>query len=170
MYNKYENLNELEKIMTNANEFVAEKIKKLNKLYELGINPYPYNYDYNKKTHTKEICDNFDNINEEKEFSLAGRVMLLRRMGNATFCNIIDEKGNIQIFFSKKLIGGESYNVLKLIDTGDIIGVIGTVFKTQTGEITIRASKFELLSKSMIMFLTESNTIKDVIAFPLVKR
>jgi len=96
--------------------------------------------------------------------------MLLRRMGNATFCNIIDEKGNIQIFFSKKLIGGESYNVLKLIDTGDIIGVIGTVFKTQTGEITIRASKFELLSKSMIMFLTESNTIKDVIAFPLVKR
>ena len=48
--------------------------------------------------------------------------------------------------------------------------MIGTVFKTQTGEITIRASKFELLSKSMIMFLTESNTIKDVIAFPLVKR
>ena len=168
MYNKYENLNELEKIMTNANEFVAEKVKKLNKLYDLGINPYPYNY--NKTTHTKEICDNFDDIHEEKEFSLAGRIMLLRRMGNATFCNITDEKGSIQIFFSKKLIGGESYNVLKLIDTGDIIGVIGTVFKTQTGEITIRASKFELLSKSMIMFLTESNTIKDVIAFPLVKR
>ena len=47
--------------------------------------------------------------------------MLLRRMGNATFCNIIDEKGNIQIFFSKKLIGGESYNVLKLIDTGELL-------------------------------------------------
>jgi lysyl-tRNA synthetase class 2 len=145
MYNEYENLSELENIMTNANEFVVERVKKLNKLYELGINPYPYNYDYNEATHTKEICDNFESIHEEKVFSLAGRVMLLRRMGNATFCNITDEKGNIQIFFSKKLIGVESYNVLKLIDSGDIIGVTGTVFKTQTGEITIRASKFETL-------------------------
>jgi lysyl-tRNA synthetase class 2 len=161
MHSKYENLNELENIMTNANEFVAEKVKKLNKLYELGINPYPYNYDYNKKTHTKEICDNFDNINEEKEFSLAGRVMLLRRMGNATFCNIIDEKGSIQIFFSKKLIGAESYNILKLIDTGDIIGVIGTVFKTQTGEITIRASKFELLSKAIRTLPEKYHGIQD---------
>lgn len=161
MYEQYENLSELENIMINANDFITERIKKLNKLYELGINPYPYNYDYSKITHTKEICDNFDNIDEKKIFSVAGRVMLLRRMGNATFCNITDEKGNIQIFFSKKLIGAESYNILKLIDAGDIIGLEGTVFKTQTGEITIRASKVELLSKSIRTLPEKYHGIQD---------
>ena len=53
MYEQYENLDELENIMTDANEFITERIKKLNKLNELGINPYPYNYDYSKKTYTK---------------------------------------------------------------------------------------------------------------------
>ena len=110
------------------------KNKKLNKLSDLGINPYPYNYDFNKKTYTREICDNID---ESKIFSLAGRIMFLRRMGNATFANIVDERGNIQVFFSKKLIGIENYDILKLIDVSDIVWVEGTVFKTQTGEITI---------------------------------
>lgn len=104
MYEQYENLNELENIMPDANEFIAERIKKLNKLYELGINPYPYNYVYNKMTHTREICDNFDNINDSEVFILAGRLMFIRRMGNATFANISDEKGDIQIFYSKKII------------------------------------------------------------------
>jgi len=63
--------------------------------------------------------------------------MFLRRMGNATFANIVDERGNIQVFFSKKLIGIENYDILKLIDVSDIVWVEGTVFKTQTGEITI---------------------------------
>lgn len=161
MYEQYENLNELENIMTNANEFIVERIKKLNKLSELGINPYPYNYDFNKKTYTKEICDNFDTIDESKIFSLAGRIMFLRRMGNATFANIVDERGNIQIFFSKKLIGIENYNILKLIDVGDIIGVEGSVFKTQTGEITIRANKFELLSKSIRTLPEKYHGIQD---------
>ena len=84
------------------------KNKKLNKLSDLGINPYPYNYDFNKKTYTREICDNID---ESKIFSLAGRIMFLRRMGNATFANIVDERGNIQVFFSKKLIGIENYDI-----------------------------------------------------------
>ncbi|WP_459480711.1 lysine--tRNA ligase [Clostridium saccharoperbutylacetonicum] len=161
MYNEYENLNELGSIMPDANEFMLEKVKKLNKLLELGVNPYPYNYDYNNRIYTKEICDDFDNIYEEKELSLAGRIMLLRRMGNATFCNVIDEKGNIQIFFSKKLIGVDNYNILKLIDTGDIIGVRGTVFKTQTREITIRANKFEVLSKSVRNLPEKYHGIQD---------
>ncbi|WP_278281665.1 lysine--tRNA ligase [Clostridium puniceum] len=126
------------------------------------MNPYPYNYDFSKMTHTKEICDDFDNIDEEKIFSLAGRIMFLRRMGNATFANITDEKGNIQIFFSKKLIGTENYNVLKLIDVGDIIGLEGTVFKTQTGEITIRVNKFELLSKAIRTLPEKYHGIQDL--------
>lgn len=161
MYKQYEDINELENIMMDANEFVVERIKKVNKLQELGVNPYPYNYDYNKITHTKDICDNFDNIDAEENFSLAGRVMLLRRMGNATFCNLVDEKGSIQIFFSKKLIGTESYKILKLIDVGDIIGLEGTAFKTQTGEKTIRATKLELLSKSIRTLPEKYHGIQD---------
>ncbi|WP_315069477.1 lysine--tRNA ligase [uncultured Clostridium sp.] len=161
MYEQYENLSELENIMPDANEFIAERIKKLNKLYELGINPYPYNYVYNKMTHTREICDNFDNINDSEVFILAGRLMFIRRMGNATFANISDEKGDIQIFFSKKLLGAENYKILKLIDVGDIIGIEGSVFKTQTGEITIRAVKFELLSKSIRTLPEKYHGIQD---------
>lgn len=161
MYEQYENLYELENIMTDANEFITERIKKLNKLNELGINPYPYNYDYSKKTYTKDICDNFDTIDEGEIFSLAGRIMFLRRMGNATFANIVDERGNIQIFFSKKLIGNENYNILKLIDVGDIVGIEGNVFKTKTGEITIRANKFELLSKSIRTLPEKYHGIQD---------
>lgn len=98
MYKEFENIENLEKIMPDSNEFAVERVKKLNKLYELGgVNPYPYSYKY--ITHTKDIFDNFENIKEEQEFTLAGRVMLIRRMGNATFANIIDEKGNMQIFF-----------------------------------------------------------------------
>ncbi len=124
-----------------------------------GVNPYPYSYKY--ITHTKDIFDNFENIKEEQEFTLAGRVMLIRRMGNATFANIIDEKGNMQIFLSKKLIGAKSYEILKLIDVGDIIGVNGTVFKTQTGEITIRVHQFDLLSKSIRTLPEKYHGIQD---------
>jgi lysyl-tRNA synthetase class 2 len=159
MYKEFEEVQNLEKVMPDYNEYVVERIKKLNKLEEAGINPYPYNY--KAITHTKDIIDNFEKIAEDQEFNLAGRLMLMRRMGNATFANIIDEKGNIQVFFSKKILGAEVYNILKLIDIGDIIGVEGTVFKTQTGEITIRASKFELLSKSIRTLPDKYHGIQD---------
>jgi lysyl-tRNA synthetase class 2 len=159
MYREFESVENLEKIMPDSNEFTAERIKKLNKLYELGVNPYPYSY--KDITHTKDIYDNFENIKEEQQFALAGRIMLIRRMGNATFANIVDEKGSIQIFLSKNLIGAEGYKILKLIDIGDIIGIDGTVFKTQTGEITIKASKFELLSKSIRTLPEKYHGIQD---------
>ncbi|WP_160680413.1 lysine--tRNA ligase [Clostridium sp. C8-1-8] len=159
MYKEFEEVQNLEKVMPDYNEYVVERIKKLNKLEEAGINPYPYNY--KAITHTKDIIDNFEKIAEDQEFNLAGRLMLMRRMGNATFANIIDEKGNIQVFFSKKILGAEVYNILKLIDIGDIIGVEGTVFKTQTGEITVRASKFELLSKSIRTLPDKYHGIQD---------
>ena len=64
--------------------------------------------------------------------------MLLRRMGKATFLNLRDQKGDIQVYISKNNIGEEAYEVIKLIDTGDIIGVEGTVFRTKTEEITLK--------------------------------
>jgi lysyl-tRNA synthetase, class II len=159
MYEEFTNLENLQKIMPDANEFTIERIKKLNKIYEQGINPYPYKY--SAITHTNYIYNNFDSINEEEAFTLAGRVMLFRRMGNAAFANLSDEKGNIQIYFSKSNLGEESYKILKLIETGDIIGVSGNVFKTKTGEITIRAIKFKLLSKSIRNLPEKYHGIQD---------
>lgn len=159
MYNEFTTLENLQKIMPDANEFTIERIKKLNKICELGINPYPYKY--SSITHTKYICDNFDSISEEKTFTLAGRIMLFRKMGNAAFANISDEKGNIQIYFSKSNLGDENYKILKLIETGDIVGVSGNVFKTKTGEITIRANAFELLSKSIRNLPEKYHGIQD---------
>ncbi|WP_234123650.1 lysine--tRNA ligase [Clostridium hydrogenum] len=159
MYDEFTNLENLQKIMPDANEFTIERIKKLTKICEAGINPYPYKY--SPVTHTKYICENFDSIDENNFFTIAGRVMLFRKMGNAAFANISDEKGNIQVYFSKSNLGEESYKILKLIETGDIIGVSGTVFKTKTGEITIRAANFELLSKSIRNLPEKYHGIQD---------
>lgn len=159
MYTEFECIENLETVMEDANEFVVERIKKLNNLYELGINPYPYRY--KEITHTKDIACNFENLDKEQEFGLAGRVMLIRRMGNATFADIIDQEGSIQLFFSKKAIGAEEYKILKLVDVGDVIGVDGTAFRTQTGEITIHVNQFEILSKSIRTLPEKYHGIQD---------
>lgn len=147
MIKDYTNIENLQEIMQDGNEFVVEKIKKIDKLREMGVNPYPYSYE--DITHSKYIIDNFNDISEEKVFNLAGRVMLLRRMGNATFLNLSDQEGDIQVFISKSLVGPEKYQILKQIETGDIIGIKGIVFKTKTEEITIKASDMTLLSKAI---------------------
>ena len=95
MYNDYVELNNLQEIMQDANEFNVERIKKLNEILSRGINPYPYSFDPN--TTSTDIIDNFDNINEEERFILCRRIMLLRRMGKVTFLNLRDRSGNIQV-------------------------------------------------------------------------
>lgn len=125
MFEKYIEMENLKEIMADANEYVVERIKKLEKLKELGVNPYPYSF--KATTHTKYIIDNFSNIKEDELFTLAGRVMLIRRMGNATFLDLCDQDGNIQVFISKKVVGKEQYDLLKLIDVGDIVGIEGSV-------------------------------------------
>ena len=147
MNKDYTDINNLKEIMPDGNEFVTEKIKKINKLKEMGINPYPYSFD--NITHSKFIKDNFLSIKEDESFKLAGRVMLIRRMGNATFLNLSDEEGDIQVFISKSIVGASNYQLLKLIDAGDIIGISGIVFKTKTDEITIKAKDITLLSKAI---------------------
>ncbi|MEW8957107.1 lysine--tRNA ligase [Clostridium sp.] len=159
MYNEFTNLENLIEIVPDGNDFMVDRIKKLEKLYETGIEPYPYNY--NNITHTKYIYDRFDEINKEEEFNLAGRIMLIRRMGNATFANIRDQEGDIQVYFNKRNLGEISYDTLKLMDTGDIIGIEGTVFKTKTGEITIKAKTFTLLSKSIRSLPEKYHGIQD---------
>lgn len=159
MFRDYVNIENLRNIMSDANEFVVERVKKLNELMEQGVNPYPYSFE--NITHTKVITDNFENINEEQCFTVAGRVMLMRKMGKVTFLTLRDQEGDIQAYFNKAVLGEEKFEFLKLIDIGDIIGVEGTVFRTKTGEITLRSNNVTMLSKSIRPLPEKFHGIQD---------
>lgn len=131
------------------------RIQKLEQLRESGINPYPYKFDV---THTSaEIRENEDlitsseNQEEAERVSVAGRIMTRRIMGKASFFNLQDTSGTIQIYIRRDDVGVENYNTIfkKMVDIGDIVGIRGFVFKTRTGETTVHAEHFELLSKTI---------------------
>lgn len=159
MYEQYTNLDTLRNVMDDANEFNVERIKKLNELMARGINPYPYTF--NANTATTYVLENFDNLAAEDSFVLSGRIMLMRRMGKATFMHIRDQQGDIQIFVSKANLGEEAYGIVKLLDVGDIIGVEGNPFRTKTGEISINARVLTMLSKSIRPLPEKYHGIQD---------
>ena len=104
---------------------------------------------YDQTEHTGNIIDNYE-VYEGKEVSLAGRIMFKRVMGKASFCNIQDRNGKIQLYVSRDDLGDEEYAYFKKMDIGDIIGVKGVVFKTQTGEISVHTKQMTLLTKSLL--------------------
>ncbi|MBR5983931.1 MAG: lysine--tRNA ligase [Bacteroidales bacterium] len=129
----------------------------LKELINLGINPYPAP-EFKVTTNTKDILERFsdDNLPEDlKDISIAGRMMSRRIMGNASFAELQDEKGRIQLYFRRDdICEGEDktmYNQVfkKLLDIGDIIGVKGFAFRTQMGEISVHVKEFTVLSKSL---------------------
>tara|TARA_B100000497_G_scaffold12481_1_gene14249 strand:+ start:958 stop:2451 length:1494 start_codon:yes stop_codon:yes gene_type:complete len=128
------------------NQIIDFRKEKLNKLKELGINPYPHKFSPSHKS--VEILDGFNNL-ENKIVCIAGRIMALRKMGKASFIHVMDNKGRIQIFIKKDNVGENIYDAFKLMDIGDFIGISGVVFKTKVGEISISAEKFDVLSKSI---------------------
>jgi lysyl-tRNA synthetase class 2 len=120
--------------------------EKLSQIAELGFNPYPYAFE---RTHfAGEIVNNFDSY-ENKPVSITGRMMAIRKHGKAAFCHIMDSTGRIQIYIRHDQVGEKSFELFNLIDIGDIVGVKGEVFKTRTGEITVLAKEFQLLSKTL---------------------
>jgi len=127
-------------------ELMKIRRQKLAELKKLNVNPYPYGF---KRTHlTTEIRQNYE-ILEGKEVSVAGRLMAIRAHGKASFAHLMDSQGKIQIYVRLDDVGEKNYQVFKLLDIGDIVGVTGVVFKTRTGEITIRTQKLELLTKAL---------------------
>ncbi|MCR5430391.1 MAG: lysine--tRNA ligase [Eubacterium sp.] len=131
----------------NEKQLLKVRREKLADLQERGKNPFEVTK-YDVTNHTQEIKDNYDEF-EGKEVSVAGRLMLKRVMGKASFCNIQDREGNIQSYVARDSIGEDDYKDFKKFDIGDIIGIKGEVFKTKTGEISIHASEVKLLTKSL---------------------
>lgn len=129
------------------NQLLKVRREKLADLQARGKDPFQV-MKYDVTHHSKEIIENFDTL-KGKTVSVAGRIMAKRVMGKASFCHIQDLQGKIQAYVARDNVGEESYADFKKYDVGDIVGILGEVFETKTGEKSIHASEILLLSKSL---------------------
>lgn len=141
-------------------ELIKIKREKLSELQQSGKNPFEI-VKYEVTNHSTEIVDRFEEF-EGKEVSVAGRLMTKRVMGKAAFCDIHDRDGKIQSYVRKDNIGEQAYmDFKKMVDIGDIIGIKGEVFRTEKGEISIKAHELVLLSKSLQVLPEKYHGLKD---------
>ena len=139
--------NQKEEAAQDLNALLQIRREKLLALQQEGRDPFVITK-YDQTHHSQEIKDNYARL-EGKKVSVAGRMMSKRVMGKASFCNVQDLKGNIQSYVARDGVGEENYKAFKKLDVGDVVGIVGEVFKTKTGEISVRASEVTLLSKSL---------------------
>ncbi|MCF0150870.1 MAG: lysine--tRNA ligase, partial [Firmicutes bacterium] len=137
--------------ISESEQFLIRK-EKLQNLQAEGRNPYVITK-FDQDAFSADLKKEFAHLENEQEagrqVSVAGRLMSKRVMGKASFANLRDDKGDIQLYVKRDDLGEESYAAFKKLDIGDIIGVTGQVFKTRTGELSVRAEKLQLLSKSL---------------------
>jgi lysyl-tRNA synthetase class 2 len=136
--------------MARIDNIIQQRRDKLQRIRQRGLDPYPHRY--HRSHTTKEAIALFEKGEGGGEnaplVSLAGRIMAFRHMGKATFIDIRDSSGKIQVYFRSDLLG-DNYDLLKELDIGDIIGVEGKIFRTKSGEVTLEAAALTLLSKSL---------------------
>lgn len=146
-------------------DLITARREKLARLREKGINPYPYSF---SRTHTSEdIRKQFGNLPPAQhtgvEVAVAGRIMALRRMGRATFADLHDRFGKIQIFATPQSLGPEAYEFwMDVLDIGDVVGVQGEVFTTKTGELSVAAREMVMLAKSLRPMPEKWHGLRDV--------
>lgn len=128
-------------------QILKNRRDKLQEYVDAGMDPFEITK-FDRTANAAEVKDKFDEF-EGKEVTLAGRLMSKRRMGKVGFGDLADREGRIQIFAKQDILGEENYDRFKKLDIGDIIGATGEVFKTETGEISVRVSEITLLSKSL---------------------
>src|SRR5205823_6292662 len=124
----------------------AARREKLAELVKRGIVPFAYRFD-----RTGPIAPALEGFKDGDTtvYRLAGRLVLLRSMGKTTFGHLEDASGKIQVYFKIDDLGAEQYEVVKLLDLGDVVGVEGPLFRTKTGEVTVRVQRLTLLAKSL---------------------
>ncbi|MDD6264695.1 MAG: lysine--tRNA ligase, partial [Clostridia bacterium] len=139
--------NNVNNTQQNVSELLKIRRDKLKALQESGNDPFTITK-FDVTHHSADIKEGFDSL-EGKSVTVAGRMMSKRIMGKASFCNIQDKTGNIQVYVARDCIGEEAYSAFKKNDVGDILGITGEVFRTKTGEVSVHASEVTLLSKSL---------------------
>ena len=144
-----DNINQDVQADQDPGQLLRVRREKLAALQAAGHDPFVITK-YDVTHRSAEIKDRYDEL-EGKQVSVAGRMMSKRIMGKASFCSVQDREGAIQVYVARDSLGDEAYADFKRLDRGDIIGVVGNVFKTKTGEISIHAERIELLSKSLQM-------------------
>ena len=142
-----------------TNEQVEIRKEKLETLKAAGKDPF-VTTKFDVTHHSVDIRNDFDNL-ENKQVTIAGRMMFKRIMGKASFCNLSDRYGSIQCYVARDSIGEEAYADFKKYDVGDVIGVKGYVFKTKTGEISVHAEEVTLLTKSLRPLPEKYHGLKD---------
>ena len=143
-----------------ASQLEKVRREKLAELQAAGRDPFQI-VKYNQTYHSEQIRRDFDEL-ENEIVSIAGRMMFKRVMGKASFCNVQDKEGRIQVYVARDDLGEEAYKDFKRMDIGDIIGVKGFVFKTKTGEISVHAQELTLLSKSLTPLPEKFHGLQDV--------
>ena len=152
--------NNNEELELDVNKLMQVRKEKLDELQKAGKNPFEVTK-YDIKNYSKQIKDNYEEY-EQKDVSVAGRIIAKRIMGKASFCTIQDSQGKIQSYVSINDLGEESYKLFKTYDIGDIIGIKGFVFKTRTEEISIHAKEVKLLTKSLRPLPEKFHGLKDM--------
>ena len=152
--------NQNQEIEVDENHLIQIRKDKLKELQEQGKNPFEITK-YNRTNSAGEIKANYEKF-EQKDVSVAGRIIAKRIMGKASFCTILDSDEKIQSYVSINDLGEESYKAFKTFDIGDIIGITGFVFKTRTEEISVHAKEVVLLSKSLRPLPEKFHGLKDV--------
>ena len=142
-----------------TNEQVEIRKEKLETLKAAGKDPF-VTTKFDVTHHSVDIKNDFDNL-ENKQVTIAGRMMFKRIMGKASFCNLSDRYGSMQCYVARDSIGEEAYAEFKKYDVGDVIGVKGYVFKTKTGEISVHAEEVTLLTKSLRPLPEKYHGLKD---------
>ncbi len=141
------------------NQLLKVRREKLSSLQTEGNDPFVITT-YDQTHHATDIKEHFDEM-EGQEVSIAGRMMSKRVMGKASFANVQDRYGNIQVYVARDSLGEEPYKAFKKMDIGDIVGVKGTVFRTKMGEISVHASEMTLLSKNLIPLPEKFHGLQD---------
>lgn len=146
-----------------SNVLRDQRIKKLKELKKDGINPYPHNFQRSRKI--SEIIEEFDgklDSQTEVEEKIAGRMVAIRDMGKACFFDLKDGTGELQGYANVDLLGDGDYELLKSLDIGDFVGVEGSIFVTNRGELSIKVKDFQVLSKSLQPLPEKWHGLKDV--------
>ena len=143
-----QNIDSNRDVTLDGSDQFAVRQEKLNRLRENGLDPFRANWE---QSHTSSEAQALlpEEMEEGPEVSVAGRIVAFRLMGKASFIKILDRKGRIQSYVRRDEIGEEEYASFKKLDLGDFIGIKGKLFRTKTGEITVRAKEYGLLSKAL---------------------